>query len=466
MKGTEYEESAPEVVPLMRRAVGTSDGDCRLFVARELEPNAGVWRDFFLVPRPEDAEILALTAAAAGGPGYGMPARLRPAIRVGGSDAPAEFAAPDLRPEALRPVLEAAADVARRIRDLRTAVDEAKLSDPPAALLAFAWTRGGRIDARISAKFDRGFGYDAGCVLAEGPDGERPDPVTHLTALAEAGYLTPEFHDLAHACPTCGSINVLMRDGCPACGAVDMTDDTLLHHFACGFQGEESRFATHGGAYVCPKCRRELRHFGLDYDKPGVLHVCNGCGHRATELEARGRCLACAARFSGEDSPRQTIHDFVLTPAGADALFSGTVQVDSVAGLIGRNLPLVPFDFAVMLAKRMAAIEDRHGLSTAVIVIDLTRLGGLPRGAGMEAAFYVRVGIELAALLRSTDAVAYHLGRLVVVLPGTGADRADHVRTRLCGALASVYEASTIAEMGFEHVTAEDFVKRPRLAEA
>jgi len=428
--------------------------------------------------RPEDADILVLPAgglaggAAGAGPGAGpggAAGRLRPVVRVGrGGDAP-EFAVRDLRPDRLGPVLEACAAVAGRLRELRAVVRPPALAEPAAALLAFAWTRGGRIAARFSARFERGFGYDAAAVLAAGNDtdtGAGADPVPHLMALAEAGYLTPEFRDLAHTCPDCGSINVLLRDGCPECGGVDVADETLIHHFACGFQGEEQRFATHGGAYVCPKCRRELRHFGLDYDKPGLVHLCNACGHRATELEARGRCLSCDARFAGEDSPRLGIHDFVLTPAGTDALFSGTVSVDPVADLIGRNLPLVPLEFAALMARKLAAIEARHGLGTLVVTIDLNRIAGLPHGTGMQAAVFVRIGAELGRILRATDVAAYHLGRIVLVLPGTGPERADQVRARLWGALRSVFDAAVVDELGFESGTVEAFLRQHRPGDA
>lgn len=418
---------------------------------------------FVPAARPEEADILVVPAGGAtvAAPG-GAANRLRPVVRVGRGDGPAEFAVRDLRPDRLDPALDACAAVADRLAELYAAVRPQALAGPAAALLAFAWTRGGRIDARLSARFARGFGYDAARVLAAGDEDAEADPLPHLMALAEAGYLTPAFRDLAHTCPDCGSINVLLRDGCPQCGGVDIADETLIHHFACGFQGEEQRFATHGGAYVCPKCRRELRHFGLDYDKPGLVHLCRGCGHRATELEARGHCLGCDATFSGEDSPRLAIHDFVLTPAGTDALFSGTVSVDPIADLIGRSLPLVPLDFAAMMARKMQAIEARHGLGTLVVTIDLGRIAALPHGTGRQAAFFARIGTELAGLLRATDVAAYHLGRLVLLLPGADAERADQVRARLCGALRSVFDAAVVDALGFDHETVDAFLKRRR----
>ncbi len=458
--------AALNVVPVAQQRDAACSADYRIFVADGLVPPGAALAGFIPSGQAADADILVVPAATAGGTAGRRGRRLRPVIRIGRAGEPVEFQVPDLRADRLRPVLDRAVAVVDRLRELRLAVDDAMLADPAAVLLAFAWSRGGRIAARLSARFERGFGYDAAGVLAAAGDAAEPDPVPHLMALAEAGYLTPEFRELAHTCPDCGSINVLLRDGCPECGGVDVADETLIHHFACGFQGEEQRFATHAGAYVCPKCRKELRHFGLDYDKPGLVHLCKGCGHRATELEARGRCLACEAGFSGEDSPRLAIHDFVLTPEGTDALFSGTVSVDPIADLIGRSLPLVPLDFAAMMAKKMAAIEARHGLSTLVVTIDLSRIVSLPRGTGMQAAFFVRIGTELSILLRATDVAACHLGRIVLVLPGADTDRADQVRARLCGALRSVFDRSVVDELGFEHCTVDAFLRRRRHGDA
>ena len=32
-----------------------------------------------------------------------------------------------------------------------------------------------------------------------------------------------------------------------------------------------------GGDLVCPKCNRQLRHIGVDYEKPSKLFTCFNC---------------------------------------------------------------------------------------------------------------------------------------------------------------------------------------------
>lgn len=384
---------------------------------------------------------------------------LKPVVVVGDADAFDELACADLSPDNLASALNTAIAIARRYAELRAMVRPEFLVQAASALLAFAWTRSNRISPMFSPKLRRGFAYHAARVLGAETATKPPDPVTLLAELTRAGYLASELVDIAHPCPACGSINVLLRDGCPQCGGIDLIDEPLVHHFACAFQAEERRFLGPHGVYTCPKCRKELRHFGLDYDKPGQVHICSECGHRAQEARALGRCLACNHRFPAEDSPRLRILDYVLTPEGAHALFSGMAQTDPIGSILGERLPLLSLPLFSILAHKMHAIEQRHKLHTLALVIDLTGVRNLPQGAGREIQFFVRFGSELASLVRSTDVVAYHLGKLILLLPGADIERGRQVEERLRGALADLFDREVIDDAGFRFQSISDCVQ-------
>lgn len=409
---------------------------------------------------PGTADIAVLSAA--GDPGLRRQVLLdplKPAVVVGDAHVFDELKCADVSPDSITPALNEAMAIARRYAELRAMVRPEFLVQAASALLAFAWTRANRIAPMFSPKLRRGFAYHAARVLGADAATRAPDPVTVLAELTRAGYLASELVDIAHPCPACGSINVLLRDGCPDCGSIDLTDEPLVHHFACAFQAEESRFLGPHGVYTCPKCRKELRHFGLDYDKPGQIHICSECSHRAQEARALGRCLACNHRFAAEDSPRLRILAYVLTPEGAHALFSGMSQTDPIGSILGERLPLLSLPLFSILAHKMQAIEQRHKLHTLALVIDLTGIRNLPQGAGREIQFFVRFGSELASLVRSTDVVAYHLGKLILLLPGADLERGRQVEQRLRGALADVFDRDVIDEAGFRFQSISDCVQ-------
>jgi Thaumarchaeal output domain 1 len=98
-----------------------------------------------------------------------------------------------------------------------------------------------------------------------------------LEALADLDLLRRNFFTRTHACGRCQSARLHAYEACPACGGGNLVDQPIVHHYRCGWQAPQSRFAG-SRLLVCPKCRRELRHFGVDYGKPGIVVVCRGCG--------------------------------------------------------------------------------------------------------------------------------------------------------------------------------------------
>ena len=74
---------------------------------------------------------------------------------------------------------------------------------------------------------------------------------------------------------------------------IDLAQQPIVHHYRCGWQEPEQRFIK-GRAVICPKCRRELRHYGVDYDKPGSVLVCRSCQKAKPDPVVQFVCLDCA----------------------------------------------------------------------------------------------------------------------------------------------------------------------------
>ena len=134
-------------------------------------------------------------------------------------------------------------------------------------------------------------------------------------ALCQRGLLKREFFDRFNVCARCDSARLHVREECTNCHSSNLIDEPYLHHFKCAFQGPESEFRR-GNDLICPKCRRELLHFGFDYDRPGTMIVCQACGHAASEPVVGFVCLDCGAHADSENCPTRDVYAYRITDQG------------------------------------------------------------------------------------------------------------------------------------------------------
>jgi hypothetical protein len=128
------------------------------------------------------------------------------------------------------------------------------------------------------------------------------------------GFLKKTFFDRLHECRTCHSRRLSVREECPSCRSADLRETSLIHHFHCAALLPEEQFRQ-GTALVCPKCKRQMRNYGKDYDRPGNAYVCNTCDTCSSELEVGFVCLDCNARMDGEGAERVDLYSYALTDA-------------------------------------------------------------------------------------------------------------------------------------------------------
>jgi hypothetical protein len=130
--------------------------------------------------------------------------------------------------------------------------------------------------------------------------------------LAEAGMLRRRFADRHSACPRCYSHRLVVREECPTCRSPNLSHAAFLHHFSCAHVGPEEAFRQ-GSALVCPKCQKQLRHYGKDYDKPGDALVCKQCGDTTTEPAIGFQCQDCDSHIDGDLIETADIHSYSLS---------------------------------------------------------------------------------------------------------------------------------------------------------
>ena len=314
--------------------------------------------------------------------------------------------------------LETAGAIAGRVRELRRRGTLGGLRSLDAYVLAHAWTREGHVRVAVAGHLQGGWGYPLAHRLGVSSGGELAGVCDRLVA---SGALRGVPVEVAMPCPRCASLRVAFRDACVACASPLIEARPLVHHFHCAHQAAEEEFRQPSGRYVCPKCSRELRQFGLDYDKPGEMLHCTVCGTDAAEPRAAGRCLDCGATFAADDAVRLTLRDFALTAEGARLLHSGGVDAQGLADLLRGVFPLLPFGVFLVQARTLSAITRRHGLASSVLALSFADAAGQHLSVEDKARLIHHLGARLGETVRDTDVMAQHQGRILVLLAGTDA---------------------------------------------
>ncbi|MBI3410862.1 MAG: hypothetical protein HY040_21200 [Planctomycetes bacterium] len=122
-----------------------------------------------------------------------------------------------------------------------------------------------------------------------------PQPAALLERWAELGVLERFTWDRVHVCPRCEGMPSFRR-GCQACGSARVTQDRLIHHYACAHVGFAADFES-GGELVCPKCRTRRLVVGADFEHLRGRQTCFDCHWSAPELDLVAQCLRCQLRF-------------------------------------------------------------------------------------------------------------------------------------------------------------------------
>ncbi|MCH5233326.1 MAG: hypothetical protein J1E78_06755 [Muribaculaceae bacterium] len=156
--------------------------------------------------------------------------------------------------------------------------------------------------------------------------------------LEELGYAEPvKLVDRIHVCRECGDSHQLFIECCPKCSSSDIRQESMIHHFRCANISPETTYYSSGGL-VCPKCRRTLRHIGVDYDRPATIFSCS-CGNTFIQSSMKSLCTNCKSEMSPEELTPIDVYEYKLTPAGIKAFSTDEAifQIESTDIYSGRS---------------------------------------------------------------------------------------------------------------------------------
>jgi hypothetical protein len=194
--------------------------------------------------------------------------------------------------------------------------------------------------------------------------------------------LRRRFFERLHICQNCDSSRLHAREVCVKCHSSHLAEHSLIHHYACGCQAVQTLFEV-GTGYICPKCRKELRHYGVDYDKPGKVMCCQSCGDIMTEPEVEFLCLDCRRSTPGEHAGFRDWYQYDLLPDGVAAVKSG--RLATADSIDDRRRGLTLRDFRLLVSHSLS-VAQRTGrpLSAARLTVDTVDLAEKIGQRGVE----------------------------------------------------------------------------------
>ncbi len=236
-------------------------------------------------------------------------------------------------------------------------------------LLRFMATRKSTFTPIRTSEVKDGFVYPQLQPLLEGT-GRVVIPV--LSALEKRGRLRGDFVTRRHACINCRSGFLNFIETCPDCGSANLEVDDLVHHFRCAYTGPIWEYQQEDIPLSCPKCDRELRQIGVDYDKPSLAYLCNQCGNQFQDPTVRTDCYHCGHSSPPEQQIEETIKEYSLTSPGEQAAIHGTGS-SFLTDLRETTNVLDYSSFQIVLSTEAERARRQNYTSTLLIV----RLAGI-----------------------------------------------------------------------------------------
>jgi hypothetical protein len=165
-------------------------------------------------------------------------------------------------------------------------------------------------------------------------------PIRHtnrvLEDLARGGYLKRQFYNKIIFCPVCNSQDLHFATLCPKCGSGHIVSTRVIEHSACGMLATEDEFRN-GIGFACPKCHRELRLLGSDYQMPGVYFKCHACAELTQKPLEKWRCSNCHEEMERDEIRELCLYSFQLSEVPAEPDIPGSIPRGQIEEFLGHE---------------------------------------------------------------------------------------------------------------------------------
>ncbi|MGL4476325.1 MAG: hypothetical protein ACRCT7_18035, partial [Shewanella sp.] len=262
------------------------------------------------------------------------------------------------------------------------------------------------------------------------------DSFALLAQLQSKGWLeSTRLESRIRCCPSCQSARLNYIDVCPRCFGIEINLRASLHCFNCGHIGEQSSFRE-SGMLACPNCLTQLRHIGVDYDRPIETHSCHHCQHLFVDAKVQAQCLECGTTCELSDLIVRNVRHYHLTQTGRLLVIQGALDqlfADNSSNIMDTNQ-------FYWLVKWQNDLAKRHNLEHAIISMKLLNLQEI---VSSKVSFDQLQEFQqrLSSVVRGTDACSQFTEEgLLLFLPFISPDEIQHVFQKLTDLIAILPE--------------------------
>ena len=271
-----------------------------------------------------------------------------------------------------------------------------------------------------------------------------------LQGLEAQRFLTGSFVTKAFACTHCLCAFLNFLEVCPDCGSADLTVDDMVHHFRCGHVAPLGDFGQ-DEFMVCPKCDRDMRHIGVDYDKPSLTYTCNDCHDRFPDPQITTTCYRCRRTTPPELQIQRTIKAYRISSFGENAATHGLGGM--FISVLQEKVKM--FDYAVLKdlvaaeAHRMARYEVSK---STLLILSFHGIEQIYLELGKRAReIFEELAVLFRGILRESDLLsARNESLFLALLMETSAAQAERATERLRGSIDQLLRASLHKPPHFE----------------
>ncbi|MCG8607210.1 hypothetical protein MJD09_19775, partial [bacterium] len=273
-------------------------------------------------------------------------------------------------------------------------------------------------------------------------DAQEGQAVAFLENLEEAQLLTTKLVDKVNVCPRCSHSQINFRELCPTCRSLNISEESTIHHFRCAHVGRETEYRR-GFKFNCPKCSRELRHIGVDYDKPAEVMWCNDCNHNFSDPLLSCFCLVCGNSCSPEDVFLKQINEYSLSLDGFRAAEEGVMPGFGLISILKRELGFYKYEVFIEYLRLEIFRCRRYEYPSTLARFSFKDLdGGTSRNEMLRSR---KLKKEFAALIkgtfRSTDLLTdLQDGQIFIIFTNTDYDSTQIAFKRLDESMKSLLQ--------------------------
>jgi len=226
--------------------------------------------------------------------------------------------------------------------------------------------------------------------------------IKHLNDYALQDYFSQQPVDKVNICYDCHGSYLNFSECCTKCNSLDLKSEELVHHFRCAYVGPQSDFVK-DEKLICPKCDHQLKHIGIDYDKPSEIHTCRSCNHSSQETKMKAKCVDCNKENELDQLVTYNIFDYKVTEKAKSLASQKTDSTTFEISKTSNNSVLVPMG-AFHLIRSHESRKIKEGVTETydmIITIDQSLLAQL--NSGMQVSLLEELATVIKPYLQPND---------------------------------------------------------------